>query len=247
MFKFLVGVLALIGCAAAAVALASSERLASPTGGTASAESSRVGRRPPRPRITAHPAAVTVSTEATFRFRLRRGRRKFICRIDRRHARHCHAPVRLTNLGQGRHMFLVRAVSRSGRRSRPARFRWQVVEPRAFTVSARTEGLRDLYPGAPPVELPLTVANPNPEAISVVSLKVSVTASPPDCPAAENLAVAPSSASELTPLAVPAGGTAELPSQGLSAPTIQLLNLPTNQDACQDGRFQLKFEGSAHG
>jgi hypothetical protein len=45
---------------------------------------------------------------------------------------------------------------------------------------------------------------------------------------------------------VPAGGSVTLPMQGVSAPTIRLLNLPVNQDACKNARFSLSYSGSAH-
>jgi hypothetical protein len=254
MLRLLVGVLCLVGCVAA-VAFASVGRMparieppGAPTGALRPVSLDRgLGSAPARPRITLHPAPVTVSTAATFKFRLRRHHRRFFCRIDQRRPRPCRSPLRLRNLNMGRHKFSVRALTRSGRRGPTARFRWEVVEPRPFDVAVDTDGLRLLYPGAPPVALPLTVTNPNPEPIKVVSLRALVTASPAGCDAAENLKLTESGTSEALPLQVPSGGTAELPAAGISAPTIQLRDLPTNQDACQGSRFELRFEGTAHG
>jgi len=255
MLRLLVGVLCLVGCVAA-VAFASEGGTPGrvkppgvPTGPLRPVSLARRHGSPrARPKITLHPAQVTVSTAATFKFRLRRHRRRhFFCRVDQRRPRPCRSPLRLRNLDLGLHQFSVRALSRSGRRGPAARFRWEVVEPRPFEVSADTDNLRLLYPGAPPVALPLTVTNPNPEAIEVVALRALVTSSPAGCEAAENLNVTESGASAALPLRVPAGGTAELPAAGIPAPTIQLRDLPTNQDACQGGRFELRFEGTAHG
>jgi hypothetical protein len=237
-------VLCLTGCAAA-VAFAGNR---APNGADEwDNRSSRPGPRPMKPLITLHPTQVTVSTVATLGFRLPRGHARFVCSIDGGHAKRCRSPLRIQNLGAGAHRFRVSALGRRGRRGRPARFRWEVVEPRPFGVTARFDGLRSLYPGAAPVELPLTIENPNPEAIRVVALQVSVPGGPPGCDPTENLVLTASSASEVSPLVVPPGGTAELPGIGISAPSIQLRDLPTNQNACQGGQFELRFEGVAHG
>jgi hypothetical protein len=243
--KFLVGVFALFGCAAAVAVAAGGPP---DRGGEApAAHLSRAGSKHARPRITAHPSRVTLATEAVFRFRLRRGRHRFVCRLDKGPARRCRSPFRIRHIDIGSHRFSVRAAGRSGRRGRASRFRWQIVEPTPFEITTRTEGLRNLYPGAPPVELPLRVTNPNPEPIFVVSLNVSVPQSPAGCDAGENLALTPSSASESSPLEVGPGEAVELPGSGISAPAIQLRDLPRSQDACQDARFQLEFTGAAHG
>lgn len=52
---------------------------------------------------------------------------------------------------------------------------------------------------------------------------------------------------EYVPLVVPAGGTVSLPSQGATAPTIAMLDLPTSQDSCQGIELPLAFSGEAHG
>ncbi|HVC06991.1 MAG TPA: hypothetical protein VND98_05340 [Solirubrobacterales bacterium] len=161
-------------------------------------------------------------------------------------AQRCRSPFRIQNLHLGSHTFSARAIDHFGRRGQLAWFRWEVVEPKPFEVKANADGLQSLYPGAAPVELPLTIRNPNPQEIRIVSLRVQVTQSPPGCNAAENLAIRASSASKSSPLAVPAGGSAALPAAGMSAPAIQLLDLPTNQDACQGGQFLLQIEGLAH-
>jgi hypothetical protein len=46
---------------------------------------------------------------------------------------------------------------------------------------------------------------------------------------------------------VPAEGSASLPSATVSAPTIAMLNLPVNQDACQGVEIPLDFAGEAQG
>ena len=46
---------------------------------------------------------------------------------------------------------------------------------------------------------------------------------------------------------MPAGGSFRLPAQGVTTPSIQLRDLPVNQDACKNARFALEFTGSARG
>lgn len=203
--------------------------------------------RPPRPKITQHPDKVAISVSTRFAFTGRGTKPRFECRLDGGRWRPCQPPADFTGLAPGSHAFSVRAVGRRGRRSRAARFRWTLLEPKAFAIEPQLSGLGSLYPGAPPLALPVAVSNPNPVPIFVTSLRVSVSANPAGCASAENLALGESGASSTSPLVVPAGGSAALPAAGLPAPTIQLRELPVNQDACQGAQFPLEFFGSARG
>lgn len=159
----------------------------------------------------------------------------------------CRSPVEFPSLSLGNHTFLVRAVGRLNRRSAAVRFSWILVEAKGFSIVPELSGLSALYPGAAPVELHLALTNPNAVPIVVNDLRVSVTHDPDGCDSAENLKLTQSNASNLAPLKVPAGGTVQLPSQGVSAPKIQLRDLPISQDACQNTQFPLAFSGAAHG
>jgi hypothetical protein len=203
--------------------------------------------RPAKPRITEHPDKVEISMSAKFAFAGRGARPRFECHLDGGRWRACQAPVKYTGLASGDHVFSTRVVDRRGRRSRPARFRWTLLEPKPFSIVPRLSGLGVLYPGAPPLALPLAVTNPNPAPIFVTGLRVSVTADPAGCASAENLVLGESGASVVTPLEVPAGGSVDLPAPGVAAPTIGLRDLPVNQDACMGARFPLEFSGSARG
>jgi hypothetical protein len=75
---------------------------------------------------------------------------------------------------------------------------------------------------------------------------VTAPSGPPGCEPAVNLGIVQSDVSSAAPLDLPAHGSVTLPAQGHSAPTIQLLDLPRDQDACQSARFPLSFTGSAH-
>lgn len=119
-----------------------------------------------------------------------------------------------------------------------------VVRTKSFVITGQPEGT--LYPGGAALPIPLKLFNPNPLPIDVTALTVSVVASPAGCSAEENLRITQSSASGSTPIVVPADGSVTLPAQGASAPTIQFLNLPVNQDACKSASFPLDYSGSAH-
>jgi hypothetical protein len=203
--------------------------------------------QPPRPEIIQHPDRVATSTSARFSFTVGQRRLRFQCRLDRGRWRACRAPIVFVKLVAGAHVFSVRALDDRGRRSAKARFRWRLLEPKDFSIVPRLDGLSQLYPGAPPVALPVLIANPNPVPIFLTSLRATATADPRDCRSAENLVLTPSSVSDASPLRVPAGGSAGLPAPGASAPAIQLRDLPVNQDSCQAAQFPLAFSGKARG
>jgi hypothetical protein len=209
------------------------------------------GRQPaaqlPRPAITEHPNRVATSTIARFGFSAGQRIQRFQCRLDGREWQACRAPVAYAKLAPGDHAFSVRALGRRGRHGPAARFRWRLLEPKDFSIVPQLAGLSPLYPGAPSVPLPLTIANPNPVPIRVTSLQVAATADPPGCTSAANLVLVHSSVSSARPLRIPAKGSASLPAPNASAPAIQLRDLPVNQDACQNALFPLAFSGKARG
>jgi hypothetical protein len=199
----------------------------------------------PAPVILRHPARTTLSTRARFRFSGPPRTVRFECGLDGAGWTACSSPVSFRSLERSSHSFRVRAVERGGRRSSAARYRWTVVEPKAFTIAPRLSDLSTLFPGSPAAALPLRLTNPNPVAIAVIRLSVAVRSDPRGCDSAQNLELTPSSASSSHPLRIPAGGSVRVPSQGVLAPTIRLRNLPVNQDACQDAQFPLAFSGVA--
>lgn len=239
------GVLLALGAVAGLAAIAYGA--APPNAQRSGAERETGSARPWRPTITQHPDKIAVSTSARFDFAASRRARAFRCRLDGRSWGACHAPVVVARLAPGGHSFAVRALDRRGKRSGVARFRWRILEPKDFAIVPRLSGIGALYPGAPPVALPVTIENPNPVPILVTELRVAATADPPGCSHAENLLLLPSRISKRAPLRVPAGGTATLPAPGASPPAMQLRDLPVNQDACQGARFPLSFSGKAHG
>jgi hypothetical protein len=197
--------------------------------------------------ITYHPNKQATSTRARFGFTVRGRNLRFQCSLDRRGWRACRAPIVFVGLTPGEHAFFVRALDRRGRHGPAARFGWSLLAPKDFSIASQLAALEPLYPGAPPVPLPLTISNPNPVPIHVTSIRVAATADPPGCTSAANLELTPSNVSSAAPLKVPARGSVGLPTEGASAPAIQLRDLPVNQDACQRAQFPLAFSGEARG
>jgi hypothetical protein len=186
--------------------------------------------------------------------------RRFQCRLDDGGWRACTSPYRLTGLGFGIHTFAVRALNRADIPGSASSYSWQQaevavapgqvspaqqeVDPKPFSIERQGE-LEDLYPGYPPQQLPVLVINPNPVPIEVTSLTVGIPVDPPSC-SAENFTLTASSVSPAAPLIVPAGASIALPTASASAPTIGMLNLPVNQDACRGAEVPLVFAGEAH-
>ena len=96
-----------------------------------------------------HPDKLATSTNAKFGFTVRAGKPRFQCRLDGRPWSACQAPVSFSKLAAGSHSFSVRSVGPRGKHSKTARFRWQVLEPKDFSITPQLGGLGALYPGAP--------------------------------------------------------------------------------------------------
>jgi hypothetical protein len=202
---------------------------------------------PPKPTITQHPPATAATADATFAFTDAEAGAAFECRLDSGAWASCTSPTTYHALSAVKHHFDVRALDAAGNRSAAASFDWTVTQQAGlpFTVSGNLSGL--LAPGLSGT-LALTVSNPNSDPILVTSLTVTVQpgSTKPGCDGPTNLAIAPSNASAGNPLSVPAHGSASVPSGGVSAPQVQMRNLPTNQDACKGATFTFAYGGSAH-
>jgi hypothetical protein len=232
----------------------------SPSGG---AGSPRSENPPPRPSFIEGPEATSVLSETRFRFHIPpkpsrsdsgatapapgpgKPRRRFQCRYDGGDWFACGSPYRLETVPPGNHVLSVRASSRSGAQGPAASYAWRQIDPLPISIAVRDAG-EALYPGFPPQPLDVTVTNPNDVPVEVVRLTAGLASAPPSCPA-ENFRLTPSTASLDSPLPVPAGGSVRLPSGAVSAPSIEMLNLPVNQDACGDAELDLVFEAEARG
>ncbi|HEX7278354.1 MAG TPA: hypothetical protein VF255_01915 [Solirubrobacterales bacterium] len=232
--------------------------------GPAPAGKAAKGEAPPRASFIEVPAASSTSTEAQFRFHVpprgqrralpsspapaggaQRSPRQFECRYDGGPWRECSSPHRLDGLSSGPHSFAVRALTRSGRTGTATSHSWVRLEPKPIAIEA-VGAVEDLHPGFPAQSLPVRISNPNDVPVQVTKLMVELGAAPANC-SSENFELTPAGISPDSPLAIPAGGSADLPSGDVSAPAISMLNLPVDQDPCQGTRLQLVFHGEAHG
>jgi hypothetical protein len=205
--------------------------------------------RPPAPYIARHPSDPTTAGTATFAFTDGEPDVAFQCSIDRRAWRHCASPLSYRRLGLGEHLFRVRALDPPAIPSPVTRFDWHVTAPQIvkdFSIAVAEVVGGPLYPGAPPQAVRVTLVNPNDVSIFLTSLTLTVPGGPAGCDSATNLRLTQSDVSGDAPVEIPANGSVTLPTQGRSAPTIQLLNLPVNQDACQNAHLPLSLNGSAH-
>lgn len=203
---------------------------------------------PPKPALTQTPPNPSASSSATFAFADREAGAVFQCSLDNAAFAACASPKAYAGLANGGHAFSVRALDAAGNRSASTSYAWRVAASTTglpFTISGGYGGL--LYPGKS-ADLSVRVANPNGAAILVTSLTVSVQpgSSKAGCDGPGNLTVRQSNVSAANPLSVPANGSVTLPSGPVSAPQVTMLNLPTNQDACQGAVYTFVYGGSSH-
>jgi hypothetical protein len=233
--------------------------------------------RAPQVRLIEVPEATSSTADPQFRFHVpaqaqetseapssgpaasRTPRRRFQCRLDAGGWSACSSPHRLAGLALGEHAFSVRALSREGRPGPDAEYTWVVAEAveesspgpvertagMPFSIE-QAEPLEPLFPGEGAQQIPLRISNPNPVPIEVVALIAEGASAGPGC-APENFTLVPSNASPEAPLVVPAKSALELPSAGVSAPMVGMLDLPVNQDACQGAQVEVLLSGEARG
>jgi len=203
---------------------------------------------PPKPTLTQTPTNPSASASATFAFSDSEVGVGFECALDGGTYATCASPKSYSGLSDGSHAFAVRARDAAGNRSAATTYTWSVqtaTTGQPFTISGGYGGL--LYPGKT-ADLALRVTNPNGQPILVTSLTVTIQpgSSQAGCDGQRNLQIAASNVSDANPLTVPANGSVTLPSGTVSAPSVTMLNLPTNQDACKGALFSFAYSGSSH-
>jgi hypothetical protein len=225
----------------------------------------RQAQRPPRPTFIEVPPPTGVGDGYQFRFHVAppptpaggsgqggtarppKRWRQFECRLDDGDWGDCSSPFVLPGLPAAEHAFAVRALSPRERSGPAAHYHWLQLEPKEFTIDPLFDSLEALMPGAPPQELPVRLANPNPVPIEITGLSVTVSPDRPGCAADPNFGVTPSNLSSSAALSISAGGSVTLPSGAATAPSLELRELPIDQNACQGATLNLTFSGEARG
>jgi hypothetical protein len=197
------------------------------------------------PTITEHPEDLTSDTAATFRFTgIGSG---FQCKLDGGSFSTCSSPKAYTGLGLGDHVFQVRAVD-GNNLSSAVSFPWTIVTSR-FGISGSLTAT-PFAPGAPPQLLNLVFTNPYnfSGGLKITDVRVTVqhATTSPDCDGPANLVVYRTFTG---PVIVPRGNNpqslSDLHVPEVQWPLIQMVDLPTNQDACQNTTFTLSYTGTA--
>ncbi|MHB8234065.1 MAG: hypothetical protein ACYDHT_05360 [Solirubrobacteraceae bacterium] len=205
---------------------------------------------PPVPSISATPEATTTARSATFAFGDAESGARLLCRRDGSRFTRCASPTSYGSLSLGAHRFEVEAQDAVGNTSAPAGYSWTVAKTvetsgKPFTVTGNAAGM--LSPGVSQT-LAITVTNPNNVAIEVTALTATAASgsSKAGCDGPANLSLTQSNVSASNTLAIPANGHVSLPAGAVSAPVVQMRDLPTNQDACKNASFTFTYSGSAH-
>jgi hypothetical protein len=198
---------------------------------------------PPPPVLVDYPEDGTSDTTATFTFTGEAGA-TFQCAKEHGSFQPCTSPDTYTpvDLGDnGTHWFEVKAIDPAGNVSPVTSYSWKISKAISFAISGNGAGL--LYPGGAWVELPLLLTNSKNFTLYVTGITVSVSSSPGGCSAAPNVEIQQSNLSPSNRFAVPANGSATLPSA--NRPRIRLKETGVNQNACQNTSFGLSYSGTA--
>lgn len=207
-----------------------------------------------RPVFTTVPKRPWTSRQATFAWM--GAHRSFECRLDGRAWARCRSPRTFIGLSLGTHVFRVRALRSPNRRSSVNRFTWTIartagrLERDAFpglTVSGSP--MTPLTPGSS-IRLPLTLTSTYDEPITVTSIVVTVDSgsSAAGCDGQANLAITQSNANGgAVSLVVPPHGSVTLPIGDVTAPSVRMLDLATDQSACKGATFTLTYSAFGSG
>jgi hypothetical protein len=84
-------------------------------------------RPAPHAVVFRHPPIDTTVRSAVFWFRSSPAAARFECKLDHGHLHLCQSPVRYPHLGEGQHVFAVRAIADSGlSATSPTQFKWRI-------------------------------------------------------------------------------------------------------------------------
>ena len=172
------------------------------------------------------------------------------CSIDDARPSTCTSPFRTPRLPLGKHCFKV-SVSDAAANVAATEYCWWHIIDSGFGLTGQAS--KDLFPGSTsPVNL--TFTNPYGFELKILTVTVTVLAPTtkndqpnPQCSGLANLSVTHS----LTrPVVVPVGPNPSslsqlIPNDIASWPEVKMPNLNTNQDACKNTTFSLRFSGTA--
>jgi hypothetical protein len=194
------------------------------------------------PTIVHGPADPTSLSSATLTFSDPAAGVHFLCTLDSRAATSCTSPITYSGLASGAHTFRVTAREGTAQQSPAATYIWRVQT--SVTITGNAQGT--LYPGADPSPIPLTLSNAASSRVSISGLTVSIDGSqlPTGCDLS-SFQLTQSNVSSIQPLDVPADGTVTLPAQGVTAPSISMLDTSANQDACEGTTLTLHYSESS--
>jgi len=112
-----------------------------------------------------------------------------------------------------------------------------------FTLSGSPAGSLNL--GGPALPISIKVTNLHGGSLRITELTTTVQSDKSSCSVARNLRLVQANISLAKPLSVPGHGSVSLPAQGIAAPTVRFLNLPTNQNGCAGATFSLSYTAVA--
>jgi hypothetical protein len=197
------------------------------------------------PTIVRGPTSSTSAATATFTFSDTAAGVEFLCAVDSQTPATCESPITYSRLSSGAHTFRVTARYLGAQQSPPASYSWRVQGAGgSVTISGNAQGA--LYPGAGPEPIPLTLSNAASTRVSITGLAVSIDGSqlPAGCDPS-SFQLTQSSASSAQPVVVPGNGTVTLPAQGVTAPSISMVDTNSNQDGCQGATVTLDYSESS--
>jgi hypothetical protein len=198
---------------------------------------------PPAPVITFKPDDPNGDGIANFDWTDAESPVTYKCSLENGSFSSCASPFRaiVDVSNDGQHQFAVRAYDAAGN-FRETDYSWKVLH--AINVVADGNAVGALYPGGPTRTIALTLHNPNNFPVTISLITASISASPPGCSAATNVVLEQSNVgngADPKTVTVPANSNLTLPSGAATSPTIRMLNLPSNQDACKNGAFTLSY------
>jgi hypothetical protein len=154
--------------------------------------------------------------------------------------------VPTTNNGQ--HQFAIEAVDTAGNVSPPISYSWKVQKAsQPLTISGNASA--PIYPGGSAAAFATTLNNPNPNAVTVASLSVTLGPLPAGCQAAW-FTITQSNVSTGHPISIPANGAVTLPdainAPGVTAPTVSMSD-SGDQSACKGATIPISYGGTFTG